>query len=336
MAVPTIMKPDNMTLLQLIDLLKNNYDDETVLYQVRDICLTSTSVDVQKKGMEFLYNNGLYDDLRLLVQKNKSSTDPSIRLWAKVYQLALDVEIKNYNPINIFEKIDQCKVNELELQFLLEFTRVRVHFQMDYYQKAGNLLSNFDQYIQEVDDTYLRKSFRIRYHRIAMIYTLMQNEVLMTRRHGYKLLTLSNAPCLHAESHLVLGKSYTFESYAQAMFHYGEALKIAKEHNFTGKIELLEQRCIPFVSAYYNNPGKLTSTNLATQAYLEITKGNNEKAIELLTQTAMDTPFKLYCLGKAKQDRTILVQAYKEFVHKRNDYFFSRLPLEELKDFFID
>ncbi|WP_231514933.1 AimR family lysis-lysogeny pheromone receptor [Oceanobacillus salinisoli] len=325
----------DLTLEQLQEALKLEYDEENVIQLMRKYCLESSSRDIQKKGMEFLYMNGFYDDLEILININEESPDPSNRQWAEVYKILYQLRRKEYQPISILDKINHLKTTEPELLCLLEFSKVNVHFNMNYYQELGNFLHRYDKLLPNIDDYYLVESFKIRYNQVAFIYTLMRNELIMARKHGYKLLNLTKNSAVHVDTHIKLGLSYTFDSYFQGMYHMKEALKIAKKNNITEAIDLIEQQNIPFLSAHFNKPEHITTTDKSEQAHLEIAKGNHEYAITILNEVPIDTPFRKYYLGKAKQDKTLLLQAYKDFVHKRSDYFFCRLPLNELRKLYI-
>lgn len=320
-----------VSLIQLQDALRQKYSEKMAAEQMRQFCLDSSSKDIQKKGMEFLFINGYLHDLRTLIEKNKRSNDPSNRKWAEVYKIQLQIREKDYKPIEVIERINQFETNEPELLCLLEFAKVNLQFNMHNYHDLGNAICRYDELLPQINDYFLVENFKIRYHILTLTYTLMQNEIIMTRKHGYKLLNLTCNPEIQVNTHIKLGESYTFDSYSQGMFHLKEALKIAKEHNLTSQIEFIEQTKIPFLAAHSNKTDNITTTDKSEQAHLEIMKGNHKKAIEILKQIPIDTPFKKYYLGKAKRDKSLLLQSYKDFVYKRNDNFFCRLPLRELK-----
>ncbi|WP_068673754.1 AimR family lysis-lysogeny pheromone receptor [Oceanobacillus sp. Castelsardo] len=320
-----------VSLIQLQDALRQKYSEEMAMEQMRQFCLDSTSKEIQKKGMEFLFINGYLRELRSLIEKNKQSFDPSNRKWAEVYKIQLQLREGNYKPIEVLERINQIETNEPELLCLLEFAKVNIQFNMHSYHDLGNAICRYEELLPQIDDYFLVENFKIRYHLVTLTYTLMQNEIIMTRKHGYKLLNLTCNPEIQVETHIKLGESYTFDSYSQGMFHLRKALKIAKDNDMTSKIEFIEQTKIPFLAAYFNKTDNITTTNKSEQAHLEIMKGNYKKAIEILEQVPINTPFEKYYLGKAKQDKSLLIQSYKDFVYKRNDNFFCRLPLHELK-----
>src|SRR5699024_11900875 len=131
--------------------------------------------------------------------------------------------------------------------------------------------------------------------------------------------------------HISLGLTYTFDTYEQGMYHFNEALYLSKKNNMYNHITLLENHNIPFLSAHFNQVEGITTTDKSEMAHIEIAKGNFSKAIEILEGIKGNSPFKLYYLGIASKDRDILLRSYSDFIEKRSDHFFCRLPLNMLK-----
>src|SRR5699024_10384020 len=163
------------------------------------------------------------------------------------------------------------------------------------------------------------------------IYYLVRNEVIIARKYAFRVLTQTNNPETEISLHMALGLSYIFDTYFQAMYHYTEALKIAKKENLDKIVETIEQQNIPFISAHFNKVKGVTSTDKSEQAHIEIAKGNYAKAEAILSEIETNSPFRMYYVGMAKRDKTILLQSYNQFIEKRSDYFFSRLPLNALQ-----
>src|SRR5690625_6573830 len=92
MHLPTIFlsNKEELTLEELMEVLTQEHDDETVNLMVKHYCMESESLDIMKKSMEFLYLHGYYKELKELINKNKTSENASNRLWAKVYQINVD------------------------------------------------------------------------------------------------------------------------------------------------------------------------------------------------------------------------------------------------------
>ncbi|GAB3789462.1 AimR family lysis-lysogeny pheromone receptor [Virgibacillus kimchii] len=334
MHLPTtiLANKDELTLEELMEILLQEHDNETVTEMVKKYCMQSGSLDIQKKSMEFLYMHGYYKELQQLVNKNKESDHASNQLWAKVYQINIDRRFGSCTPNESLKQIRQVRTSEAELKCIVEFTRVTIYYDLNQFSKIGNFLDIQHELFGAVRDKLLLSYFKIRLNQILMTYYLMRNEIIMARKYGYRVLNHSFSPRTKASTHVRLGLSYTFDTYFQAMHHIQQALQIAKKHNLHNAVRLIEGNTIPFLSAHFNKPDGITAKDQSEQAHLEIARGNNEKAIEILSELSLDSPFVLYYLGKAKRDKDLLLQSYSYFIEKRSDYFFSRLPLNILRN----
>ncbi|WP_164217699.1 AimR family lysis-lysogeny pheromone receptor [Virgibacillus sp. YIM 98842] len=334
MHLPTIFlsNKEDLTLEELMEVLTQEHDNETVTEMVKTYCMESQSLDIQKKSMEFLYMHGFYKELQQLINKNKESENASNRLWAKVYQINVDRRFGSYTPDQSLQQIKQIKTSEPELKCIVEFTRVTIYYDLNQFSKIGNFLDIQHELFGAVRDKLLLSYFKIRLNQILMTYYLMRNEIIMARKYGYRVLNHSFSPRTKASTHVRLGLSYTFDTYFQAMHHIQQALQIGKKYNLKNVIQLIEGSTIPFLSAHFNKPDGVTTPDKSEQAHLEIAKGNNEKAIEILSELPLDSPFVMYYLGKAKRDKDLLLQSYSYFIEKRSDYFFSKLPLNILRN----
>lgn len=334
MHLPTIFlsKKEDLTLEELMEVLTQEHDHETVTEMVRKYSVQSSSLDIQKKSMEFLYMHGYYKELQQLINKNKATDKASNQLWAEVYQINVDRRFGSFTPHESLQQIKQISTDEPELRCIVEFTKVTIYFDLNQFGQIGNFLDIQHELFGAVQDRLLLSYFKIRLNQILLTYYLMRNEIIMARKYGYRVLNHSFSVFSKVSTHVKLGLSYTFDTYFQGMHHLQQALQIAKEHNMQNSIDLIEQQNIPFLSAHFNRPEGITTTDKSEQAHLEIAKGNNEKAIEILSELPMDSPFTIYYLGKAKRDKDLLLQSYSYFIEKRSDYFFSRLPLNFLRN----
>jgi hypothetical protein len=333
MQLPTIFlsNKEDLTLEELMEVLTQEHDNETVTEMVKSYCLQSNSLDIQKKSMEFLYMHGFYNELQQLADINKESDNPSNRLWAKVYQINIDRRFGSRTPDESLKQIKRIQTTDPELKCIVEFTRVTIYYDLNQFSKIGNFLDIQHELFSAVRDKLLLSYFKIRLNQILMTYYLMRNEIIMARKYGYRVLNHSFSPRTKASTHVKLGISYTFDNYFQGMHHLQQALQIGKKHNLNNIIKLVEEQNIPFLAAHFNKVEGISTPDKSEQAHIEIARGNNEKAIEILSQLPLDSPFVLYYLGKAKQDKDLLLQSYSYFFEKRSDYFFSTLALNILR-----
>ncbi|MFD1362049.1 AimR family lysis-lysogeny pheromone receptor [Lentibacillus salinarum] len=330
-SIITLSNHNQLTMEQILLMWRQEHEEETVQQLVRQYCLETTSDDIRKKGMEFLYMNGFYDDLQQLIDKNKSLSNPSNQKWAEVYQLTLDRKQKRYRDEEILRRIKTMKTEEPELECLLEFIKVTIYYGRFAYGELGNILEKQQQLFDQIRDGYLLKFFRDRLYHNLFVYYLVRNEVIMARKYAFRVLTRIANPKTKISLHINLALSYLFDTYDQGMYHLTEARKIARNEDMPHIVNIIEQHNIPFLSAHFKKVDGVTSTDKSEQAHIEIAKGNYARAEAILQEIEINSPFKLYYLGMAKQDKRILLQSYSYFIEKRSDYFFSRLPLSAVQ-----
>lgn len=330
-SIMTLGNHEQLRLEQLMPILRQDHDEKTVKQLVRQFCLETTSDDIRKKGMEFLYMNGYYDDLQRLVIKNKSSVNPSNRKWAEVYQLTLDRKRRRYSGNEILKHAIDMQTDEPELKSLLEFIKLAVFYGRNEYGKLGNILEKQQYLFEKIHDNFLLEFFQDRLNRHLFVYYLVRNEVIMARKYAFRMLTRTTDPKTIINLHMGLGLSYMYDTYYQGMYHLREGLKLAREQNLHRSAEIIEQQNIPFLSAHFKKVEGIRTTDKSEQAHIEIAKRNFAKAEAILSELEINTPFRMYYLGLAKQDKSLLLQSYNQFIVKRSDYFFSRLPLNALQ-----
>lgn len=327
----TTSNSEKLTLGQVAQMLSTEYDEQTATQLMRKFCLQSSSEEVHKTGMEFLCMNGYFEDLQQLVNKNNESGNTSSRKWAQVYQIVLDRKLNLQPPNELLKRVNWIRTAEPELKIVIEFIKISIYYSMSQYSQLGNFLEKHHSLFEKVEDQYLLSFFKLRLYQNLFMYYLVRNEVIIARKYAFRFLNQSTNPDTAVNTHINLGLSYSFDTYYQAMYHMTEALKISKKFNLQRKVTCIEQNNIPFISAHFKKANGITSTDKSEQAHLEIAKGNYKKAEALLDEIPINSPYRLYYLGMAKQDKNILLQAYNNFIEQRSDYFFSRLPLNALQ-----
>ncbi|MDY0404579.1 AimR family lysis-lysogeny pheromone receptor [Virgibacillus sp. 179-BFC.A HS] len=315
--------------------LNNQYDQQTALDMMRKYCLQTTNENMQRIGLEFLYLNGYFADLKRLININLSLSNPRNRAWASVYQLNVHRREYGWN-VEILKRLRQIKIDDPDLKCVIEFTRASVHFDMKQFGKVGNFLEMQPRLFNNVQDSFMLACFQIRFSQYLFMYHWSRNELIMARKYAFRALTQTFSEPTKAAIHTNLGLTYTFDTYQQGMYHFQEALKLARKHRAQQTIDAIKTYNIPFLSAHFGKPEGITTTDSSEQAHLEIAKGNVAQAIAILENLSMDSPYNLYYMGLAKQDKDLLMQSYNYFIEKQRDLFFARLPLRAMQRLFND
>lgn len=326
-----VSKQSELSFAALVEILSIEHDSKTVTELVKGYCLRSSSLDIQKKGMEFLYMNGYVTELRILIEKNSKSDHLSNRNWAAVYQTMLDRKMEVYPPHEIISRLERIETNEPELKCLIKIGKVSCYVDMRMFEELGNFLDVYEQWFEQVEDQAILSYLKIRHELIMMFYYFTRNLPILARRYALSLLhNAATCPYIKLVAHTQLGFSYLFESYFEAMNHMQQALKVAMENNYSNATYVLKNQNIPFIAAHFGQVENMKTENKSEQAHIELARGNNRKAIEILSDLPLNSPFELYYMGRAKQDRKLLIESAHHFIEKRSDYFFCRLPLNEL------
>lgn len=328
----SITNNGNLSLDHVSAMLSTQHDEQIVLDLVRKLCLHSTNHDMMKKGMEYLFMNGFYEDLQHLIDKNKKLPNKSNNKWAVIYQLMLDLKLKKFSPLEKLNRVTYLQSEEVELKWLIEFLKTSVHHGMKDFRKIGDFLDKQQQLFRSIQDPFLISSFNLRLYQLLFYYHWGRNELIIARKYAFRALNVTKNPSIKASLNMCLGLTYTFDTYQQGMYHMEEARRISMEHGLVNNIRLIENHNIPFLSAHHKKINGISTNDKSEQAHIEIAMGNMEKAEIILKELPLDTPFQLYYLGLATKDKDILHQSYNYFIEKRSDYFFSKLPILALQD----
>ncbi|WP_067841050.1 AimR family lysis-lysogeny pheromone receptor [Amphibacillus sediminis] len=284
-------------------------------------------------GLEFLFMHGYYQELNELIKKNIDihKHNELNQNWANLFKLILAKQHRIYPIDYILKQTQLIKAIDLPLKCLRELFILSIYFDIFEYEIVANKLDHLKVEVQAVQHPLLVQLFGQRLDRILFFYYWKRNEMLLARKHGFSALSEINNRVQLANLHVNFSLSYIFDDFESSVYHLEEAYKIATEENITRLIRLIENQNKPFIYAHFNQPGDITTPDKSEQAHLAIARGEFKCAQSLLSEVP-ETPFTKYYLGRAYQDRRILLQAYNDFIEKRSDHFFARLPLVALKN----
>lgn len=320
-----------LSLGQALILLRREHNEQVATEVIRKYCMETNVEEIQRVGMEFLYINGYYADLQNLVIKNKGSLNPLNQNWADVFQILIDRRYKRRQAHIYHQRLNNVKTDDPQLICLIELSKVALYYDQNEFGKIGNFLEIQPNLFNQIEDDFLLSSYNLKLYQHLFVYYWVRNELIMARKYAFRALNKTNSALTKSSLNINLGLTYTFDTFQQGMYHTNEALKISRKHGLNKIHESIKQYNIPFLAAHFKQVDGISSTDKSEQAHIEIAKGNRDKAIAILNEVPIDSPFKLYYLGLAKQDENILQQSYTDFIEKRSDYFFSRLPFNALK-----
>ncbi|MRH43950.1 hypothetical protein GH741_15005 [Aquibacillus halophilus] len=315
-----------MSLDQFVTMFKLSSNERTMIEQTKEFCLQSKVSTVRRTGMEFLYMNGCYGDLKELIVKNKQSLNSIDRKWGQVYELLLASKENSLPLHDIVEQIHNINTNIPELKCLLYLVRIDLDYLSNKFNSLGYYLDDINDLISEIENPLLSSLYKTRLNGLLFMYYWKRNELILARKHAYRAINDTLSFERKARVHLNLGLTFIFEDFYASINHLQESLKIAEKFNMNHIVNSIKQRNYPFVCAHFGHVTNVLTDDLSEKAHIEIAKGN-VKGAQTILQTLPSTPFRKYYLGLATNSEELLRDAYNEFINTRSDYFFAKLPL---------
>ncbi|MGP4038934.1 AimR family lysis-lysogeny pheromone receptor [Gracilibacillus sp. D59] len=308
------------------------------LNDMSEICLASKNEVNQCTAMEYLYANGLFEELKLLIDQTQYATNKLVRKTSRIYQIMYDrktlraKQLKPAAPAKYIQSVNRLKINDEEytLKILRNLVHIYSYFDMHQYGKIGTFNDSIKQDLLYVKDPLLYDLFNSRLNEALFNYHWKRNELILSRKYGYQLLKETNNQLKEIDIHNILAQGYLFESYDQAMHHVSVAMEMARQLQYERALYGLKNFTLPFIAAYYKRTEGITSEDKAEQAHIALAENDLDKCIRILESFDQLTPFQQYYLGRAKQDKYLLRTSYQRFIEERDDYFYARLPLEAL------
>lgn len=322
------------TLKEVHDELSARYSSKMVIFLMKDFLLQTSSDENQRYGLEYLYINGLYQDVEKLISINESSSNPLNKHWAYVYKVMLYRLKEKPSAYEFLKQVQNIRTLEEPLLCLKAFMVLYGYYDLYQFDKFKGKIDQINRLLERYELPFLKQYFQIRLDEVLYWHHWKRNNVIKAREHGFQLINEIQNPYKICMLHNALAHTYVFESYEQSMFLVQQSLNIAEEHQYKDHLRSLTQNTIPFISAVNEQVDEIESNVVSEQAHLAAARGDNETAIRILEKLDNLSPFQQCYLGKAKKDLHLLQRSYDRFIHEQHDYFFAQLPVLEMNRIF--
>jgi len=312
--------------------LMAKYDSDQALVLLKDFCLTSISNENQRRGLELLYMSSFFNEVEQMIRINKESGNKENHQWAQMYEMIIERRKsgERTDPFKILATLDKIEPFSQDVELLKLFMTLYSYLDLRLYGKVGSYLDTLHELNDKIADPLMVMYFQERLEEFLMFYHFMRNELILSRRYGYRLLNNTNNTFKHSVVHKSLALSYALDSYEQAIYHANEALRIAEQYGYTLIIETVKRDNIPFISAVNGRYEGVMTPDPVEQAHLNIARGNIDEAVAYLESIDQPSPFQEYYLGKALDDIDRLLSSYHRFT-RAGYYFAAQFPIKEIK-----
>ncbi|UOQ50224.1 AimR family lysis-lysogeny pheromone receptor [Gracilibacillus caseinilyticus] len=308
------------------------------LQDMKEICLITKNEANLCTAMEYLYDNGLIAELKELIDKTKHAESEQLRKTSRIYQIMYNrkklkaKQLKPDDPVYCIKYVNRIRLKDTDYRLLIlrDLVQIYCYFDIHQYGKIGTFNEKIKQNLAHIKDPLQYQLFKSRLDETLFVFHWKRNEMILSRKYGYRLLTETNNIRKKIDIHNILAQGYLFESYEQAMNHICVAIEIAEQLGVERAIYGLKNYTLAFIAAYYKQTEGISSQDMAERAHIALAENDIDTCVRILEDFETLSPFQQYYLGLAKQDKHLLRTSYQRFIEERDDYFYAKLPLEAL------
>ncbi|CAM4013505.1 hypothetical protein BAMA_12390 [Bacillus manliponensis] len=326
------------------EILKEVYPDD--VNTRREFCRAYSKVlkrpGNKKNAMYYLLSHGELNILSKLVTSEKNTNNCE---WAVVCELLYlrysgeisgDALLKKLN-----EEIKKFKTKTLEMEILCGIVMLHVRYDQENYKEMNKLSDELIEKTVNIKDEYIRDFLEFKIQEVIVYGLLTCGEIDKMRKCCYEIIKDINSekyfPVFRVTAYGVLGQSFMFTDFNKALFYLEEAIKVidkgpgmqiqARKNMFLNTIDFL--KIYWKVDLYSINP--ITKSE---RAYLEVQKGNNEKAIAILMEILQENKkldaYETFYLGLAKGNDVKILSESLDLFERSQNIFYSFLPKKHL------
>jgi hypothetical protein len=326
------------------EMLKEVYPSDVTIR--REFCRKYSDVvkrpGNKKVAMYYLLSHGELEILNDVISKEKEGKHHE---WAIVCELLYLRYSGKMSGDALYEKYKEVtnnfKTKTTEMEILCGIVVLHVRYDQENYKDMVKLSEELIEKAKGLDDEYIRSFLEFKVQE-AIVYGLLTcAEIEKMRKYCYEIINDVQSekyfPIFRATAYGVLGQSYIFTDFEKSLDFLNRAVAVIDK----GPGEQMQQRknmilnTIDFLKIHWKvDLGNIQPIVKAEKAYLEIQKGNFEKALnilmEILHENGKFDAYETFYLALAKgNDHKILSDALQLFEQSQN-IFYSYLPKKYL------
>lgn len=329
----------------LVKLLNILYDDinkkQEMLYT---FCSVTTSKINLRIAMEYANAKGDLQLLKLIVDREKTSSLAMNREWAYAYELVWMRSSGILQGKALLDELEERKKRKIikteEMKVLYGILTFYTMYDLEKFNSLFDYAEVMQPNIELISDEFIRTAYSGRIKEGLSYAYLMQDKIAKARELCHEILHLKDdKDCfllLRASALVYLAESYTFDSYERANWYINKSLDMLDLCQSERANKRKESILTTYAFIKFVNQKELDNIKIyhpAEEAFFEIVKGNNQKAVEILSELESNkgflTPMQYCYLGIAKNDVTLIENAIVQFECEGNR-FYSKFPKKML------
>ncbi|KXO06146.1 hypothetical protein AYK81_00110 [Bacillus thuringiensis] len=310
-------------------------------------CSVTTNKKNLRIAMEYANAKGDLQLLKFVVDREKDSSLAMNREWAYVYELVWQRSSGVIVKQELLAKLEDRKGSKvIKTKEMKVLYGILTYYTMYDLEKYNSLFEYAEVLLPEVNaitDSFIRSSYLGRIKEGLAYAYLVQDNLENSRSLCQQILEIEDFEgCFHllkASALVYLAESYTFECYDCASTYINKSLEQLEPFKFEREIQRKQLILNTYAFIKLVNKQELENIetyHLAEESFLEIIKGNHEKAIDILSDLEKTngflTPIQYCYLGIAKNDITLIEKSIILF-ECAGDRFYSKFPKKIVEEF---
>ncbi|PFM65442.1 hypothetical protein COJ48_06225 [Bacillus cereus] len=326
----------------LIKLLNILYGNDIVKKQqmIYTFCSVTTSKKNLRIAMEYANVKGDLILLKQVVDQEKTSSLAMNREWAYAYELVWLRGTGTIQDTELLDKLEERKKRKViktnEMKALYDILTCYTMYDLENFNSLFEYAALLKPKIDEITDNFIRTAFEGRMKEFLSYAYLMHDDVGKARELCQEILKIKNQEdsfaLLKTSALVYLAESYTFECYDTSAKYIKQALSLLEPGYFDRAKQREKQILNTYAFIKMVNRRDLDDIKVfhpAEESFLEIIKGNKDKAIVILSDLERKNGFLApieYCyLGLAKNDIKLIKKSIELFECAANR-FYSKFP----------
>ncbi|HDR8155601.1 AimR family lysis-lysogeny pheromone receptor [Bacillus cereus] len=323
-------------------MLKEVYPDD--IKARRSFCREYSSVlkrqGNKKIAVYYLLAHGELDTVSELLNETtiKHDWEKACRLIYLRYKgdLSGDGLLKVYK-----EKLEGIKSKSVEFDILKSIVLLHIRYDQKNYKSMIRLSEELHEKVEELEDNYAKSFLKFKIQEATIYGLLTCNEIPRLRSICHEIINDDNSdmlfPIFKATAYGVLGESYIFTDYHKSLGYLNAAASIIVNGpgNQMMKRKNMILNTIDFLKIHWKvDLSSIQPKDEVEKAYLEIQKGNAQKAIVILENELKVKgklgAFGLTYLGIAKGNDPQILSDALDLFERSSDIFYSYLAKKNL------
>lgn len=239
------------------------------------------------------------------------------------------------------EKIEIIKSKNAEFEILKGIVLLHIRYDQKNYKSMIRLSEELRTKVEELEDNYAKAFLKFKIQEATIYGLLTCNEILSLRSICHEIINDDNSdmlfPIFKATAYGVLGESYIFTDYNKSLGYLNAAASIIVNgpDNQMMKRKNMILNTIDFLKIHWKvDLHNIQPKDEVERAYLEIQKGNAQKAIVILENELKAKgklgAFGLTYLGIAKGNDPQILSDALDLFERSSDIFYSYLAKKNL------